>query len=85
MMDPTTILMPAKQSVKHAPQYGQGAGYKRRANSKRGKGSETPGSTKGERCQASYLQRHFARKSRAYKTIGYVEWCLKMNERNGRK
>jgi hypothetical protein len=50
---------------------------------KRGKGSQTPGKTKGESCQADYRKRYYASKSRSYKDIKYGEWCRAMDSLNG--
>ena len=36
--------------------------------------SGTPGSTKGLHCQATLMERYFARKSRSYKNAGYITW-----------
>ena len=83
-METQINIAPVKGVNKRAPQYGMGAGYKRRKKIKRARGSETAGSTKCESCQANYLHKHFAGKSRAYKTIGYSQWCVKMDARIGR-
>lgn len=49
----------------------------------RGKGSQTPGRTKGESCQADYRKRYFATRSRSYKDVKYGEWCKQMDSLNG--
>ena len=44
--------------------------------------SSTPGKQKAP-CQINFMDRHFAKRSRSYKTLGYNTWCLKMNKKNG--
>ena len=41
---------------------------------KRLRGSQTPGSQKTLACQATALERFFAKRSRSYKHQGYAEW-----------
>jgi len=60
------------------PKYNYGTGFgwatKRELKAKnRGKG-QTSGRTKGPTCQATPLQRHFAKSSRAYKHKSYQSW-----------
>lgn len=43
----------------------------------RGVPSRTPGKLKGESCQASPLDRTYAKRSRSYKMRGYLTWCRK--------
>lgn len=56
--------------------------WKRKKNRKLKMVSRTPGSQKGERCQAKPLQRYMAKKSRSYKHHSYRTWCEEMNKRN---
>lgn len=49
---------------------------------KKRRGNQTPGSAKGEACQASPLDRFMAKYSRAHKHPGYHDWCLKKNGQN---
>lgn len=46
----------------------------KRDKKKRG-GSSTPGSTKGENCMASSMDRFMAKYSRSYKHPEYNGWC----------
>lgn len=51
--------------------------WKTRIRRKAGKGSQTPGSTKGDSCQATGLDRLFATRNRSYKLRGYSQWCAR--------
>ena len=49
--------------------------YRRQWSKKKNKGSSTPGSTKNENtCQATGLDKFFAKYSRAHKHKGYQAW-----------
>jgi len=55
-------------------------------NSKRDKKLKSKSSTPGKQkapCQINFMDRHFAKRSRSYKTNGYSTWCLKMSKKNG--
>lgn len=41
------------------------------------RGSSTPGSVKGENCQADSKARTFCKRNRSYKYEGYDQWFLK--------
>ncbi len=43
------------------------------------KGSSTPGKVKGQNCQATPLQKSFAKRAKSYKWQGYDEWCEQKN------
>lgn len=48
--------------------------------------SQTPGKQKGINCQATVLDRFFAKTSRSYKHKGYAAWiekCRKLNKQGG--
>lgn len=50
---------------------------------KKHKGSQTPGKTKGGTCQATAMDRYFAKSSRSYKHPDYGKWCKAMDSVNG--
>ena len=52
---------------------------------KKGKGSQTPGKTKVESCQADFKKRYMAKKSRSYKDSEYKEWCRQVDILNNIK
>lgn len=39
------------------------------------KASRTPGKSKNENCQATYLDKYFAARNRSYKNPEYSVWC----------
>ena len=41
--------------------------------------SQTPGKTKSSRCQADYMDKFFAKRSRSYKHPGYSDWLRRKN------
>ncbi len=49
--------------------------WKRKKMKKERKGSQTPGSAKGENCKATVQQRYMAKRSRSYKDPDYSNWC----------
>ena len=49
---------------------------------KKGRGSQTPGKTKGGNCVRTFLQNWYAKNSRSYKDPGYRDWCDSMDRRN---
>ena len=49
---------------------------------KKNKGSQTPGSQKGDSCKASPLDRYMAKSGRSYKHPEYPAWCSKMDTIN---
>lgn len=51
--------------------------YKSKILRKKAKGSSTPGLLKGDNCRASFLERYFAKYSRAYKHPEYNAWVEK--------
>lgn len=52
-------------------------GWRRNIYKKRGKMSQTPGSTKGDNCQATGLDRLMAKRNRSWKHPLYAAWCRK--------
>lgn len=50
-------------------------GWNSRKRAKAGKGSHTPGKTKGPHCQATGPDRIYATRNRSYKYPGYDGWC----------
>ena len=44
-------------------------------------GSSTPGSSKGENCQATPMERIYCGRNRSYKYPGYVDWLKKTRSR----
>jgi hypothetical protein len=48
-----------------------------RKNKNASRKSSTPGKLKGENCQASSLDRFYAKYSRAHKHPGYGDWLLR--------
>lgn len=70
------------------PKFNQSTGFRwkykrdlKKAN--RGKGI-TSGSTKGDNCKASSIDRYMAKTSRSYKHPGYRSWFEKTDLRKGR-
>ena len=59
--------------------------WKSKQIEKKRKGSQTPGSAKGDSCKASAMQRYFAKSSRARYHPYYGAWCEKMDKLNGMK
>lgn len=55
--------------------FGPKGGRNSRKEKKGQRGNSTPGSQKGPTCQASSLDRYFAGYARAYKKVGYQDWC----------
>ena len=64
---------------------GNMADYRKRKMKKARQGSQTPGKTKGDSCQADGLDRIFANRSRARKMYGYQEWLTKTAKYYGNK
>jgi len=52
--------------------------WKRTIERKRARGNQTPGSTKGKRCQATAIDRYMAKSSRSYKHKDYPAWLERM-------
>ena len=61
------------------PKYnnGSGAGWSARRDLKKRSGSQTAGSVKADSCQASTMERYFAKSSRSYKHRDYESWLRK--------
>ena len=47
-----------------------------------GRGSQTPGKSKGPSCQADKMKKFFAKSARSYKHRQYPQWCAKMDNLN---
>ena len=54
-------------------------------NLRHSKGSQTPGKSKQESCQAGVAKKYFAKNSRSYKHPDYSIWCANMDRINGIK
>jgi len=73
----------AKSKIEYNPR-GMGT-WKEQKFSKKRKGSNTIGRTKGETCQADVNKRFFAKNAHSYKAQGYGAWCVAMDALNGMK
>ena len=63
-----------------------GADWRRRRNHKADKGRQTAGRIKGATCQASPIERHMTKCSRAYKHRDYTSvWNKILNKSRGGK
>ena len=71
----------AKEQTKPTPS-AHGHDWRRKKNEKQTRQSHTPGKTKGLACQASPLAKHFAKRSRSYKTIGFDTWSQESKRKN---
>jgi hypothetical protein len=66
-----TLAVPSGVKVR----YLAGGAWKSKKIRRKGKASQTAGKAKGITCQADYLKKFFARRSRSYKVNGYSDWC----------
>lgn len=60
---------------------GMGTWNKRKIE-KKNRGSQTPGKSKVESCQADVMKKYMAKRSRSYKHSGYADWCKRMDSLN---
>lgn len=57
---------------------------KEKKNKKKRKGNQTPGSSKGDNCKASILDRYFSSRNRSYKHPEYSNWCRRCDVLNNK-
>lgn len=49
---------------------------------KKSRNNHTPGRSKQENCKASVDDKYYAKAARAYKDLGYAEWCKRTRQLN---